>query len=114
VLYSKKFDPNTQEYIAYAQDVDKIELPGLLMELSRMYFDQLGAITPSSNTKSNANEAPKLSEVHQCSNCMTLYDSAYGDERFGITQNTSFENLPEDYCCSVCEGEKKLFKKVLI
>jgi rubredoxin len=114
VLYSKKFDPNTQEYIAYAQDVDKIELPGLLMELSRMYFDQLGAVTPSPNAKSNANEAPKLSEVHQCSNCMTLYDSAYGDERFGITQNTSFENLPEDYCCSVCEGEKKLFKKVLI
>ena len=114
VLYSKSFDPNTQEYIAYAQDVDKIELPGLLMELSRMYFEQLGAITPSSSTKSDANDAPELSEVYQCQNCMTLYDSTYGDEQSGILPNTPFEKLPDDYCCGVCEGEKKYFKKILM
>ena len=114
VLYSKNFDPNTQEYIAYAQDVDKIELPGLLMELSRMYFEQLGAITPSSSTKSDANDAPELSEVYQCQNCMTLYDSTYGDEQSGILPNTPFEKLPDDYCCGVCEGEKKYFKKILM
>ncbi|MGB3151615.1 MAG: rubredoxin, partial [Maribacter sp.] len=40
VLHFEHFDPNSQKYITYAQDIDKIELPGLLMELSKMYFDQ--------------------------------------------------------------------------
>ena len=42
VLFSEKFDPNSQKYQIYAQDVDQIELPGLLMELSKLYFEQLG------------------------------------------------------------------------
>ena len=42
VLYCKNFNPNQLEYITYAQDVDRIELPGLLMELSQLYFEQLG------------------------------------------------------------------------
>ena len=40
VLYSENFDPNTRVYKTYAQDVDKIELPPLLMELSQLYFDR--------------------------------------------------------------------------
>ncbi len=43
VLYSEKFDPNNQKYLVYAQDVDKIELSSLLMELSKIYFNQLGS-----------------------------------------------------------------------
>jgi hypothetical protein len=42
LLYAKNFDPNTREYLTYVQDIDKNELPGLLMELSQMYFEQLG------------------------------------------------------------------------
>src|SRR5690606_20080331 len=40
LLFARNFDPNTREYKMYAQDVDRVELPGLLMELSRMYFEQ--------------------------------------------------------------------------
>ena len=36
LLYAKNFDPNTREYIMHVQDVDKVELPGLLMELSKL------------------------------------------------------------------------------
>ncbi|WP_139957518.1 rubredoxin [Flavicella sediminum] len=113
VLYSKNFDPNTQEYIAYAQDVDKIELPGLLMELSQMYFDQLGEVTESKESKKTKKEAPVLSDVYQCSECMTIYDSAFGDEQASIPPNTSFENLPDDYTCSVCEATKENYKKAI-
>ena len=31
ILYCENFNPNTQKYKVYAQDVDKIELSGLLM-----------------------------------------------------------------------------------
>lgn len=114
VLYSKNFDPNTQKYIVYAQDVDKIELPGLLMELSRMYFDQLGDTTEEADAKKTKVEAPVLSEVYQCSDCLSVYDSAFGDAQANIAPNTPFEQLPEDYTCPVCEGEKVLFEKASI
>ena len=43
MLYAKNFDPNTREYIVHVQEVDKAELPSLLLELSRLYFEQLGS-----------------------------------------------------------------------
>jgi rubredoxin len=111
VLYSKNFDPNTQEYIVYAQDVDKIELPGLLMELSQMYFDQLGANSEEQNSEKSNKSIPILTEVYQCSECMTIYDSAFGDDNANIPPNTLFEDLPEDYICGVCEASKVSYQK---
>jgi rubredoxin len=114
VLYSKNFDPNTQDYIVYAQDVDKIELPGLLMELSKMYFDQLGDTPEETENKQSKKLIPQQKEVYQCSDCMTIYDSTYGDEKADIAPHTPFENIPEDYICNVCEGSKSQFEKALI
>jgi rubredoxin len=114
VLYSKNFDPNTDEYIVYAQDIDKIELPGLLMELSKMYFEQLGDNTEKNNRKKIQKETPMLSEIYQCSECMTIYDSRLGDEKANIKPHTTFEDLPDDYQCNVCEGSKELFKKAVV
>ncbi len=114
VLHSKNFDPNTDEYIVYAQDIDKIELPGLLMELSKMYFEQLGDNTEKNNRKKTQKETPMLSEVYQCSECMTIYDSRLGDEKANIKPHTAFEDLPEEYQCNVCEGPKELFEKAVV
>ena len=114
VLYSQNFDPNTQEYIVYAQDVDKVELPGLLMELSKMYFDQLGDTPQEAENKQSKKDIPLKKEIYQCSDCMSIYDSTYGDEKADVPPYTSFENLPEKYTCSVCEGSKNLFLKTII
>ncbi len=111
VLHFKNFDPNTQIYQAYAQDVDKIELPGLLMELSKKYFSQLG--TTDSITKSSKKEKIKtLKEVFQCVSCMTIYDDTYGDLKANIVSGTTFEELPKSYVCSVCEAPKSSFIKI--
>ena len=111
VLYFERFDPNTQKYLTHAQDVDKIELPGLLMELSKKYFEQLG--------KENKVEAvvPKTSEketslVYQCQSCYTIYDKNYGDPVAGIAVGTLFKAIPETYCCTVCGGAKADFEQV--
>ncbi|MDO6516081.1 rubredoxin [Zobellia uliginosa] len=110
VLHFQNFDPNTQKYLAYAQDVDKIELPGLLMELSKKYFDQLGR-------EVGKNEAPKkpieqeTKIVHQCQSCFTVYDPIYGDSIADIPVGTAFEDLPATYVCSVCEAPKAQFEK---
>ena len=111
VLHSKHFNPNSQQYHSYAQDVDKIELPGLLMELSKKYFQQLGQQEDRKETPVKVVEQLKR-EVHQCTSCHTIYDSQYGDEKAGVSPGTVFENLPEAYSCSVCEAPKTEFKAV--
>lgn len=114
LLYAKNFDPNTREYIMHVQDVDKVELPGLLMELSQLYFEQLGTEKEEENYIDAVKETA-TEEVHQCVDCLTMYNEAYGDVTKNIEPNTPFESLPETYECSLCEAPKSSFeKKVLV
>lgn len=114
LLYAKNFDPNTREYFMHVQDVDMVELPGLLMELSKLYFEQLGDEKEEEEQKV-VHKATKEEEVYQCSECMTVYSETYGDITQEIAPNTPFEKLPETYECSLCEAPKSSFqKKVLV
>ncbi|MCF6278789.1 MAG: rubredoxin [Flavobacteriaceae bacterium] len=116
VLYSEGFNPNNQNYIVYAQDVDKVELSGLLMELSKMYFEQLEVFENNINSKLSEQDLDltNLKEVYQCSECLTVYDTDYGDAQMNISPGINFENLPTNYQCPVCESSKDLFKLVKI
>ena len=111
LLFARNFDPNTREYKMYAQDVDRVELPGLLMELSRMYFEQLGTKTEVEHQPDTIAEVA-LRKVYQCGDCLTLYDQEYGDEKQGFEAGISFHDLPEDYECPVCEAGKSAFREV--
>lgn len=110
VLHFKNFDPNTQEYSVYAQDVDKIELPGLLMELSKHYFDRLGRALPKQDPPKDGN-VDFLKEVYQCSACFTVYDQTYGDAKSQVAAGTPFKDLDEGYTCPVCSAPKSGFEK---
>ena len=107
VLYAKKFDPNTLAYITYAQDVDKIELPSLLMELSRLYFEQLGEDMDTTTISKPETTTTIAKEVYQCSDCMTIYDES-------LEGGILFEQLTEDYLCSVCDANREHFVKTQI
>lgn len=110
VLYFKNFDPNTNIYKAYAHDVDKIELPGLLMELSKNYFKQLGHVeAKKEETEKPIEQATR--EVYQCKSCFTVYDEVYGDAAANIEAGTLFNDLSENYSCPVCESSKSNFEK---
>ncbi|WP_406683446.1 rubredoxin [Seonamhaeicola sp. MEBiC1930] len=110
LLYAKNFDPNTREYIMHVQDVDKVELPGLLMELSKLYFEQLGNEREEEEFLTSKKELIK-EDVYQCSECLTVYSEVYGDITQNIEPNTSFDELPESYECSLCEAPKSSFQK---
>lgn len=111
VLFAKNFDPNTREYLVHTQDIDKLELPTLLIELSKLYFEELGnSVLEISSTSTKKEEI--VQELHQCQNCLTIYNAAYGDESQGIAKDTLFEQLPQTYCCSLCEAPKKDFKLI--
>ncbi|WP_373516756.1 rubredoxin [Pricia sp.] len=113
VLHFKNFDPNTHSYEAYAQDVDKIELPGLLMELSKKYFGQLYS-QEAQEKPIQKDSDPIKRTVRQCRSCLTVYDTVYGDAKADIPAGTPFENLPEDYGCPVCEAPKSDFVEVAL
>ncbi|NIJ44382.1 rubredoxin [Wenyingzhuangia heitensis] len=115
VLYCKNFDPNTGEYIQYAQNVEEIELPGLLMKLSQLYFDQLDTSAENvAKPKENKDTGLSKHQIHQCKNCMTVYDETIGDEEANIKAGTSFNELPADYVCSLCEAPKKEFIEAML
>ncbi len=113
LLYAKNFDPNTRKYIMHVQDVDKVELPGLLMELSQLYFDQLGSEKEVEKEAEVQKETTEL-EVYQCTDCLTIYDEAFGDVTQNIAPKTFFNELPESYECSLCEAPKNTFKKIVL
>ena len=49
--------------------------------------------------------------VHQCSQCLTIYDELTGEYENDIVAGTTFESLPDDYKCPLCEGAKDEFRK---
>lgn len=108
ILFAKNFDPNTRDYIVHAQDVDKLELPNILIELSRKYFEQLGN-TILEISDINTTKEKKTIVVHQCQECLTIYNPEYGDIEQHIEKGIVFEELPDDYCCSLCEAPKSSF-----
>lgn len=111
VHYSTKFDPNLRKYLCFAQDVDRSALPNLLIELSHQYFDQLD------DEASHDPEPPKKQEVeevqynlYECRDCLSTYDSRYGDPGQDVIEGVPFEQLPDAYACSVCGADKHHFR----
>jgi rubredoxin len=81
-------------------------LPNILIELSRKYFDILGTTPDLEEKPIVIKKEIQKQDVHQCPECLTLYNSAFGDVVQGIPKDVLFVDLPEDYCCSLCESPK--------
>ena len=109
VLFAKNFDPNTREYIVHSQDIDKLELPTILIELSRKYFEGLGNLIPETIENNQKKEKAQL-DIYQCQECLSLYNPEYGDQSQKIPKGILFTDLSEKYCCSLCEAPKSNFK----
>ncbi len=109
ILYAKDFNPNHTEYYVYARSVKKEIIPSLLIELSKIYFRQLN---PEKEIQSNGKSSitkEELSSSYQCSNCLTVYETALGDPIAGVKPGTSFKSLPDNYKCHVCDSGKEYF-----
>ncbi len=47
---------------------------------------------------------------YRCTTCEHIYDEAMGDPIFGVAPGTLFEDLPEDWFCSVCGDPRESFE----
>ncbi|MBQ4821066.1 rubredoxin [Aquimarina sp. MMG016] len=113
ILHANNFNPSSRNYIVYAQDVDQMDLPGLLLELTKTYFLNLGKEEDYSSSFKAKKEVIEI-EVYQCNDCQTVYDPSVGDVVSNIPFGTEFRELPEDYNCSLCEAPKSNFEKIVL
>ena len=54
----------------------------------------------------------KTIEKYKCDECGFMYDNRIGDDSAGISKDTYFEELPDDWHCPLCGAEKSKFYKV--
>lgn len=47
-----------------------------------------------------------------CMYCGYVYDEALGSPESSIPAHTAWQDVPEDWCCPMCGGEKPDFQKI--
>lgn len=117
ILHTKNFNPNIYDYVVFRNDIPKDYLDTYLISLIKYYYEVQKAneiaIDKAFAIKQVTNETLNEQLVQQCSVCLTVYDAAIGDASMQILPNITFEDLPEDYCCPLCEAPKSAFKNIV-
>ena len=50
-------------------------------------------------------------KTYVCGVCGYEYDPAAGDPDNGVKAGTSFDDVPDDWCCPVCGAAKDAFEE---
>lgn len=112
IMYTRDFNPNTNEWVIYREDVKKEHLGPYLVSLCKLFYSRESKQDLLANKPENPPEAARqeLSQiVFQCPGCLSIYDETHGDQAAGIAPGTAFEDLPGTYRCPVCDGDKNTF-----
>lgn len=116
LYYTENFNPNSRNQLLFEKGLFKIHLPAQLERLCRRFNNQRSKESLKTvllSEQDDAKLAVKLVKlVHQCPDCLTVYDAEYGDILSAIPPGTAFEDLPASYCCPTCDGEKAIFQPV--
>lgn len=114
LLHTKDFNPNSKEYIVFNEGVIYKDLASQLIEICEYYYSQRllqKELKEKTATKTKVEQPAIMVEVHQCKNCLTIYDESYGDIVNGIDAGTPFSSLT-NYHCPTCEAPKSDFEAV--
>ena len=53
----------------------------------------------------------EIMDAYVCTVCGYVYEPANGDPDSGVDPGTSFEDIPDDWTCPVCDVPKDQFEK---
>lgn len=113
ILYTADFNPNNSNLISFRKDVEKEHLGTYLVSLCKYFYEQESEEELSINAlNSSLYPIPEKTEtkmVNQCKHCFTIYDERFGDTENNIPAGTHFNDLPENYQCSLCLAGKEDF-----
>jgi rubredoxin len=110
VLVAKNFDPNSCIYNTFEASCMKNRLPSVLEQATQTYYKQF--IPKFKFQPAVSKDDLEKQMVHQCPNCKTVYFAEKGAPSMNIKPGTTFDLLPESYCCPLCETEKRNFTLV--
>lgn len=51
-------------------------------------------------------------DKYRCIICDYIYDPEAGDPDHGVAPGTSFEDIPDDWCCPLCGVDKSNFEPI--
>ena len=116
ILCAKDFNPNERTGEIFSRSNPSFLLPEQVRRsIFKFYKYRLNAIKTGNQKQSfQTEEAIKKDGefLYQCNNCLTVYNERIGEIENNINPGTAFKDLPEGYCCVLCEGEKDNFTKI--
>jgi rubredoxin len=111
ILHTADFTGYSSKWQVFAGSVPGQAVADALIDLCQVYYRQLG----TTSVAVLAEETPVFAQtrqVHQCPDCLTIYNLESGDPAANIPPGTSFEELPGTYTCSLCEAPKANFVQI--
>lgn len=112
IYYAYDFNPNNNHYVLFEQNITKKDIPQKLNELTKRYYSRISFPGREAWERLNKRKNTQSFVVQQCKNCKTIYDERFGDILANIQAGTSFEKLPENYSCQICESPKSEFDEI--
>ena len=115
ILCAKDFNPNERTGFVFSSNNPGFFL-GEQLRKSVLSFLKHRTGVHAASEKKPLPEKEKLRKqieepVYQCRHCLTTYDEVQGEPALGIAAGISFESLPEDFTCTLCEASKADFIK---
>ncbi len=114
ISHTPNFQPNNPNFVVFEEDVAKSDLAKYIQRLCRKYYQQLpeSSLITTENLQINQLSTSELSlisnKIYQCKHCLTIYDSALGDESQQIEPESNFDSL-DKYNCPTCDAAKEEF-----
>ena len=116
ILCAKDFNPNERTGFAYSKGNPKFllaeQLRRAVLSFYRYHAGREDVVLTTNGKKEGLIVERKVEMVYQCKKCLTVYDEETGDPENGIDPGTLFHQLPDTFCCSVCDASKKDFVQV--
>lgn len=110
ILCAHDFNPNERTAFVYSKNNPRFVLSEQLRRAILLYYQTKSEkqskreVVPPGPQKTGS--AKEKDELFHCGHCFTEYHPATGDPEQGIVANTSFEQLPNEYACPLCEAPK--------
>jgi len=115
ILHTRDFNPNSKDFVVHKKELQAATLGEPLIALCDLHYRSLSdsnTLLSTGSTEDNDTESDtETIRLHQCQNCLTIYDKNYGDTINGIPVGTEFNTI-SDYTCPVCESTADCFIEI--
>ncbi len=116
ILYENNFNPNGAGLTLFREKVEKNFIGPYLVSLCKMFYEREseGNLLTEDNTQTAYSKQPLQEEkyIHQCKHCLTVYDETEENTSGESYIGKSFEELPQNYTCPLCDSGKGDFIRI--